>query len=280
MHETETAIIARDFLEKASRELVDYSIGFVKIEEKQDPIDAKLGGSGTLVLVEGKHAILTADHVLDHLPNSGKVGLVLPTRFGAQLHRVTVDMTLAQKVRIARGHVESEGPDLGTLLIPTDVVGTIKSIKSFYNLSRRQNQHLSHPLPIDLGVWMLCGMADEWTSDTVPEHDYERVKTFQGICADGKVSNERTTKGFDYLDFETKYDGSYEGPESYEGFSGGGLWQIVVAKTQNSDLVIKDKVLSGVAFYQSALVDAHRTILCHGRHSVYQATVDAIKNIS
>jgi len=278
MDATESVTIARDLLEKAASELADYSIGFVKLKETDSSMDGELGGSGTLVSINGRHAILTADHVLENLPDSGDIGLILPTRFEAKLHRVTLDMALAQKIKIARGSVESEGPDLGVLLIPTPTVNTIKSNKSFYNLSKQYNQ-VSGNLPIDLGIWLLCGMAHEWTSDTTPEHGYQRVKIFRGICGAGIVSNERRDGGFDYLDFETKYDGAYEGPQSYGGFSGGGLWQLVVAKTQNGDLLIKENILSGVIFYQSALEDNRRTIICHGRQSVYRAA-DAITKAS
>jgi hypothetical protein len=98
--------------------LAYYAVGFAKIVDETNVEDAMLGGSGTLVSVEGRHAILTADHVLGNLPDTGLVGLILPTRFKAQLQRVTLDMALSTKVRIARGEVASEGPDLAALLLP------------------------------------------------------------------------------------------------------------------------------------------------------------------
>lgn len=279
MGEAETEAMARNLLARSASELADYSIGFVKLYEGESSIDGELGGSGTLVSINGRYAILTADHVLENLPNTGNVGLILPTRYGAQLHRVTLNMALAQKVRIARGTVESDGPDIGVLLIPTPIVSTIKASKSFYNLDKK-NPEGSDSLPIDRGFWLLCGMAHEWTRDTSPEHGYQKVKIFRGICGAGIVSSERSVGEFDYLDFETTYDGAYEGPESYGGFSGGGLWQIDVAKTQNGELVIKDKILSGVIFYQSALENNCRTIVCHGRRSVYEEAAEAIRNAS
>lgn len=279
MNERETAIVGRELLENAAQDLADYAVAFAKINEENDPEDAGLGGSGTLVSVEGRHAILTADHVLDNLPDTGLVGLILPTRFQAQLHRVTLNMAQTTKIRIARGEVASEGPDLGALLLPTPIVSIVQSIKGFYNLSKRQELFSSAPT-IDLGVWILSGMADEWTSDTTPEHGYQRVKVFRGICGAGVVSNQRNTKDFDYIDFETKYEGFYEGPQSYKGFSGGGLWQLIVAKAGTGELVIKDKILSGVAFYQSPLVDNRRSIICHSRQSIYMSAIHAVRENS
>lgn len=279
MNEMETAIVGRELLENATQDLADYAVGFAKIDEENDVEDAMLGGSGTLVSVEGRHAILTADHVLGNLPDTGVVGLILPKRFQAQLHRVTLDMALTTKIRIARGKIASEGPDLGALLLPAPIVSIVQSIKGFYNLSKRQEVFSSAPT-IDLGVWVLCGMAHEWTSDTKPEHGYQRVKVFRGICGAGVVSNQRNANDFDYIDFETKYEGIYEGPQSYKGFSGGGLWQLIVAKTSAGELVIKDKILSGVAFYQSTLVKNRRSIICHSRQSIYRSAIDAIRENS
>ncbi|MFZ1981579.1 MAG: hypothetical protein WAU61_09750, partial [Smithella sp.] len=147
-------------MENATKDLADHAVGFAKINEKNNVEDALLGGSGSLVSVEGRHAILTADHVLDNLPDTGTVGLILPTRFQAQMHRVTLDMDLCIKIRIARGKVKSEGPDLGALLLPEPIVSIVESLKGFYNLSKRQKLFCSAPT-IDLGVWVLCGMVHE-----------------------------------------------------------------------------------------------------------------------
>lgn len=279
MADTETAVVARHLLETASNELADYAAGFAILEGKGPITDAVLGGSGTLVTVGSRYAVLTADHVLENLPNSGEVGLILPTRFQAKLHKVVIDMALAHKIRIARGQVESEGPDLGALILPETVASTIKSTKSFYNLTRRQQASSGLPA-IDLGVWLLCGMAHEWTSDSAPEHGYKKVKIFRGICGAGIVANERTSGQYDYIDFMTKYDEAYEGPQSFEGFSGGGLWQLVIAKESTGELVVREKVLSGVAFYQSALVEEHRSVVCHARQSIYGVAMGAIENAS
>lgn len=265
----------RKLLAEAASQLSDYSISFLKIRDEK-PVDAELAGSGTLIVVGSRYAVLTACHVLEHLPNSGPVGLVLSTRLGARLHRATLDMTYATKMRVGRGAIESEGPDIGVLLLPTPIVGAIKAVKSFYNLV--QHQHQVHGNDGDGIVWMLCGMAHEWTRDGTPERGYERVKVFRGCCGAGIVENARVVGEFDYVDFKAKYDDAYEGPHCYGGFSGGGLWQLVVAETPGGELAVKKKVLSGVIFYQSKLEDHTRTIVCHGSQSVYRVVLNAIES--
>ena len=85
---------------------------------------------------------------------------------------------------------------------------------------------------------------------------------------------------FDYLINNVLYNDLYEGPENYRGFSGGGLWQLLV-KPNGDKLEIADKLLSGVAFYESKKksIDGQitREITCHGRTSLYQVLIDALR---
>lgn len=238
----------RKLLEEASIELVDYQIGFVILNKAVTPEDAVLAGSGTLVEIDGICAILTADHVVENLPDKGEIGLVLPTRFPAQLHRALFEIELSNKITVARGKIESDGPDLALHTIPQSLVGTLKAKKAFYNLSKRRDQILENPPSINEGIWLITGMPEELTTDIPPERGFERVKVFKGICGAGIISNEYSKIGYDYLEFETKYNENYEGPESYKGYSCGGLWQLKIAKSQDGVFQIKERILAGVVF--------------------------------
>jgi hypothetical protein len=265
----------RHILKEANQRLSDYAIGFVKINAKSGDIDADLAGSGTLVTAGSCYAILTADHVLGVLPNTGELGLVLPTRLGPQLHRCTLQMDFAQKVQIAPASNDCNGPDLGLLLLPPTDVGKLSASKTFYNLTKRRDRMLSAPLDLKVGVWFLCGMVAERTSDLTPERGFKRVKGFHGLSGAGVVSGERTAGDFDYLHFEAKYNEAYQGPESFKGFSGGGLWQVELVE-RDGNLEIAEVLLSGVAFFQSDIVGDVRTIFCHGRRSIYGKAYNAL----
>lgn len=119
------------------------------------------------------------------------------------------------------------------------------------------------------------GMVHEQTIDLPLERGFTRVKGFHGHCGAGVVSAERVSGIYDYLDFEANYGAGYEGPGSFEGYSGGGLWQMVYAE-RDGEFEIKDALLSGVVFYQSALTNESRTIYCHGRRSVYEIAFEAL----
>jgi hypothetical protein len=269
----------RKLLEEASNELADYQVGFVILYKNAAPEDALLAGSGTLVEIDGTYAILTADHVIENLPQKGEVGLILPTRFPAQAHRAVIEIEFSNKITVSRGAIEAEGPDLAFLTIPQPFVGTIKAKKTFYNLCKRRSRILKRQSSINEGVWLITGMVEELTSEIPPERGYERVKVFRGICGAGIIGREYRKDGFDYLEFEAKYNENYEGPQSYKGYSGGGLWQLIIDKSKDGVFQIKEKILSGVVFYQSPITGIIRSIKCHGRLSIYDAAIDHIKEV-
>lgn len=277
MDESVTIEKKHKVLQTASEEIAHYVIGFAKLVENRGIEDALLAGSGTLITIDRMHGILTADHVLENLPEAGQVGLILATMGRPELHRLTIDMQLAEKVRIARGKVESEGPDLGILVLPPANIGIISASKSFYNLSGRCEDILSCPTSIDKGAWLLSGLIEERTTEAEPEAGFQKVKVFRGICGGGIVKGESERKGFDYLDFEANAQGLYEGPESFKGLSGGGLWQFLISKSKEGEIEVTDKILSGVAFYQSSWENRVLNINCHGRQSIYGTAIEAVR---
>jgi hypothetical protein len=277
MDKREDVLVTHQFLEEASREISYYTVGFVKLHENTTPIDAQLAGSGTLVEIDGIHAILTADHVIESLPQQGEVGLILATLPPAQLHRVTIPMEFVEKLRVARGPSESDGPDLAIFILPQSQLGMIRAIKSFYNLSKRRDRILENRPPIDIGVWVLSGIAHEWTMDAPLEKGYKRIKIFKGLYGAGIVDAEYKAHGYDFLEFKAKYNERYEGPGSFQGFSGGGLWHLLLSKSEDEKLRVADVILSGVAFYQSSIEEHMRTIKCNGRLSIYKNVIDLVK---
>lgn len=75
------------------------------------------------------------------------------------------------------------------------------------------------------------------------------------------------------------YEEKSELPISFGGISGGGVWQVPLLKTKEGEIQAKEPIFSGVAFYQTAIVDKKRTIRCHGRRSVYESVYKALRNV-
>ncbi|MCI0639674.1 MAG: hypothetical protein L0Y70_11405 [Gemmataceae bacterium] len=95
-------------IEDVIKELACSTVGFLRIDQARGP-DADLLGSGVLVSVGAQRAILTAHHVLEVLPTSGRIGLLL----GRTTQPHSIDTGGVSVLKIARGTQDSVGPDIG-----------------------------------------------------------------------------------------------------------------------------------------------------------------------
>jgi len=233
---------------------------------------ARLIGSGTFISISGRVGILTAAHVTDLLRGSYSLGLTLTER----VHKYTMESEYLEVMRIAKGLVDSEGPDLAFIALPPAKLGTIQASKTFHNLDRNHQRMLDAPPDFDMGVWALCGVPDVETTEEIPEKGFESLKGFRGYCGFGGIRSTYAAGEYDYCDFEVKHDSSPNIPTSFGGFSGGGLWQIPLLKLPEGKISPKEYILSGVAFYQTERAGLYRSVKCHGRKSIYDVFYKAM----
>jgi hypothetical protein len=262
--------------------LTNFLIGFVSLAVKHGEPDIRLGGSGTLVTIDGAEGILTAGHVTNSLKANRYIGVILASSGPTEPHRVSFKAELSTDFILPTNYGPTPNrPDLGFLVPPPDVLSSLRARKSFYNLSKRQAEILQSPPSIDLGLWVLSGLADEWTTEGAPARQFSSIKNFRGQHGVAIVTDEYDEGDCDYLIYEALYNDLYEGPERFGGYSGGGLWQLLISAENGPPHVIK-RVLSGVAFYESELKTVGnritRDIVCHGRRSVYKAMVEYVRS--
>lgn len=270
--------IPQELFEEIKGKLSHYVVGFVRIRENESFEDADLIGSGTLVESDGVYGILTANHVIEALTETGVIGLILSSVLFPAEHRYTLRVGHLKMVPVVRRptYCESEGPDLGVVVLPSTYLGTIKARKSFYNLSSSRDEILTTPLANNIGIWFLCGSPSELTTEEDPRGGFGRVKRFYGLFGAGGVQKGYTSGKYDYLEFYVRC-GKNQLPESYGGISGGGLWQVPIQRSPDGKLKAKEPILSGVAFYQSSMANHMRSIKCHGRKSIYKVMYDVMK---
>lgn len=225
-------------------------------------------GSGTLVELDGRRGVLTAWHVLEPLTLEADVSLtggVGDSKFGG------VRLKFHPELRLKIAHRPGgSGPDLGFLGLPDDVAGSLTRA-SFFNLGRasRAAQILGSPPISPLDSCFVTGIVEEFTRDVPAERGLRELKEFRIACFSGHAHQEAAVAGFDYLRFEPNDDGSGSLPFSYGGCSGGGLWRLTPSTLQ--------PVFSGIAFWQSDVMAGKRDLRCHGRISIHQRAVEAIR---
>src|SRR5438105_333341 len=118
--------------EQISKDISQFIIGFARLSVKNNVEDAVSAGSGSLVTVGSLHGILTAAHVLDALPTTGKVGLVTYADNPARFDRQAITMEHTDSVVMRGKKFGPIGPDLGFLRLPEQEIGWLKAKSSFY----------------------------------------------------------------------------------------------------------------------------------------------------
>jgi hypothetical protein len=226
-----------------------FGIYYVKGEER-----LKFAGTGTLVVAGNYYGILTAAHVWEVLEATAKVAITMTDKIN---HRYAIDVKSINAIALERSATEwdEHGPDLAFLHIPNEFVGEIEACHVFEDLERP---------PQKLGVdafeyWMVMGTPAELGIFT----DIHASVEINGCNVDPRYVPGTP----DFYDFELDVHG-HGIPKSYGGFSGGGLWRLLVFSSPLTGKVDWAYRLKGVMFWEFEPVNNRRVIRCHGHETI------------
>jgi hypothetical protein len=229
-------------------------VGFALVSIVGNAEDATLGGSGTLVTIDDYMGILTADHVVRNFfkhKEKGAVGLILAQHGEGLTHKLLINPKPEECIVFRRLPYSAEGPDLAFVPLDHETIGAVKPKKTLYNLTKRRERMLSNPPATEMGAWLISGMAHEWTKDAADPSPFAKKKIFKGMIGEVRLASRKVEKGLDYQSIYAMVEPESGWPQSYEGYSGTGVWQILV-KEVDGHLQIGERLLSCVAFYESA----------------------------
>ena len=264
--------IPETLISSCNEYLWHYTVGFVRVEQSGRVEDAILLGSGVLVKVGQVRAILTADHVLDVLPRSGRLGLVLSQKEG----RTTIDVSGTTNLSIGRGDDPERGPDIGAVLLDHSTASALEAQKSYYNLDIRKDQILNSPPGDREGIWIVQGFVEEMTVEEPAPSRYNRVKAFCQFGAVGGVEDYVSCGKHDYYSFPLAGPPSKDIPSNFGGCSGGGFWHALLVVNENDELAIDKILLQGLAYFQRPPREGLSALRCHGFRSIYDVAYRAI----
>lgn len=239
--------------ESVVRNLGDFTVALLAIRDSSKGRLA-LAGTGTLVVIDGAHFILTARHVWDEVLNEAdQIGLTLKPEIDHKFGIARREFTVSGLPKPAEWN--EWGPDLVLLRIPAESVGKIGAYKSYWNLQGRIEINAEV-----LEVTVLLGTPAELGEFTDTHAELEISGMFLG------PEKQQERDGFDYLDYEI--DLSYpDVPRDFGGVSGGGVWRVFLYCSQDGEIDWK-MTFHGTAYYQLQIVDEHRPIRCHGPKSI------------
>lgn len=256
------------------KSLMPYTVGVYRGEQQL--------GTATLIQCDGRKGLLTAHHVI-HRPNpplditpTSTEKLLLAIM--EQRHSFQIPAKYLQEIEIGIPVTDPVGPDLTFIEIPPgDELGTLTSIKSFWNLDYKPEERIAYASD-DSGVWVKIGLPNEWEkSEKMDDHTIEVASKFIGFFGSAESSRRYEENGYDFVDTEAHYGGIDKLPSSFGGLSGGGLWKIKLLKNSVTGIWEHgEAVFCGVPFYEEANSDGVRVIRCHYVKSVYVRGRNAI----
>lgn len=272
----ERSILFKDIPEAVRSSIVtqlrDFSIGFTRATPATPSQRVGLIGSGTLVKAGDRYAILTAHHVVEVLPRTGRLGVLLES----SNHMTSLDTGGLRFLTIARGTDDSVGPDLGAVILAEPIASALRAQKRFFDLGAAREPLLKNPPADEHGMWVASGFPDELTSRDTQRGVFH--VTFRNQALLGTVERCEVVDGYDYFHCPVDVDDRVNVPDKFNGMSGGGLWQLQLAQKEDGTLLARAAQLSGVIFYQLPTTATQCGLRCHGRQSVYEAAFEAILN--
>jgi Trypsin len=253
-----------DLRQRIVRDLGGSTVALFGVVDSNGGDLLKLAGTGSLVVVSDSHGILTAAHVWDDaLKSAAKVGITLTDNIN---HKCLIDVQAIVPTIIRPGSSgwNEWGPDMAFLRIPSEFVGGIKAFQVFENLAKP---------PKTLNVESL----ERWVAMGTPKE----LGTFTKTHAEVQISGDFVDPRFhfrgehDYYDFQV--DTTRAGmPKSFGGFSGGGLWRVLVHRSPVTGKLDWAQRLKGVMFWQSPVVKGKRLVRCHGPRSLLALVEKAV----
>ena len=245
---------------KISNDIKHYNVIFV--------LKDKRCASGTLVTINGYHGILTAHHVAEPVMNEREVGLCIAEKAHGLLLRTAHCQHVP--IGIPKNEFSPElGPDLSFIIIrDVKLLETLRSIKSFCNLEKRDLEYFESPL--NKMSWFISGSPFEASAQIETSPNNELVK-FQNFIGHATFHSQTEDEGFDFFKLIVP-SGQGNFPINCKGMSGGGMWlvPITIEDENNLDTIRNEiPILAGVSFCQSAVKNDERIITGHSYKSIY-----------
>ncbi len=231
-------------------------------------------GCATFVKCGNKHGLLTAQHVaksLNLISNSND-------NLGIAINNVPSAFTIEKKYlkhhEVGVPLCEEFGPDIAFLeILDYNKLGWIKAYQSFWDVSFDTGRNIMGArLCNSEGLWAIAGMPEEFTETLGPQKSFDQLLGLPAQAFFGGTEKTFEKYGFDYIESKADYNSRDALPKTFGGISGGGLWEIPMSVSSNNmdTLQIKEPILSGLVFYETAFSNNSRLLRCHGPKSIYE----------
>jgi hypothetical protein len=269
--------VSQDLLHSISNSVYPFVVGLIHRDD--------LVGSGTLVRLGDRRGILTAYHVVHNVVpkfdfragSQDSLGLIILPHERVHRFEIPLGVGVTTVIDIAKPTVEELGPDLSFIEIkPSHHLDQLEACRDFFNLGVNREKGLR----MDLGKkdpMVISGFCHEGHTLERDKDGFSLVKGFKGFAGFTSIENRNEHANYDLCDVGIDYSLDDDVPKSFGGYSGGGLWHIVLTKDENTGKVgHRPPMFAGVIFYQEQISETRKILRCHLTNSVYGLAINAI----
>lgn len=262
-----------DLLDEVIEKIKPFVIGLLRINKGTSGEEVHLLGSGTLIQMQDKYCIITAQHLANELEKFDELGL----NIASYEHKVVVQTSSLRIVKIGKYDVDCMGQDLAVIILPEETIGTLKARKAFWNMAYWQQIVLSKSIDPNIGIWILCGFPYVMANTVGTSSHFDSTKRCCCLCGYTGVEKYWDKDEFDYLSLSVSYENRTDLPDTFEGVSGGGIWRAVLYRSDDGKISSSEPLFLGVAFWQTKPKNNLRSIIGHGWRSIYETIPKLMK---
>ena len=246
-----------------------HAVGFLAIDRSGLGRSSSSAGSGTLVEFLGIRGVATAAHVAATLKTLPEVGIM---RFkpGRTYEAISCRGDQLEVTSVGSPPFGPDGPDLAFIRLPVEVENRLAATNAFFNsLVRARLLDQGHSRPPGK-LWFVTGTISEMSNSLGVDGSSSKME-HGAIKGAGHVESVEIKNGCDCLDFRISHHEKFPAPSSYQGLSGGGLWEL------GEGVGLLDRTLVGLAYHQSERDgEGNRIIRCHGPLALHEVLYLAV----
>lgn len=246
-----------------------HAVGFVALDRSGSGPSSRSAGSGTLVDFHGIRGVATAAHVAETLKILPEVG-IMRFKQGRTYEAISCRGDQLEITTVGSPPFGADGPDLAFIRLPVDIENRFAATNAFFNSRVRAELQQQGRSRSPAELVFVTGTISEMSKSLGVVGSSSKME-HGAINGVGRIEAFEVKHGCDCLDFRIFHHERFPAPSSYEGLSGGGLWQL----GEGADLL--SRTLIGVAYYQSAQdSEGGRIIRCHGPLALHEVLYLAV----
>ncbi len=214
-------------------------------------------GSGTFILFKGFYYVVTAAHVIENIWDHEFFGFLVRDKKNI----IKLQTKYYESFMLKAYDYTVSGPDLGVIKLNPIDVSKVSAAKSFLDIEKQQDIKSNMVFKKENSLWCTTGF---------PVEKVKRLK--EGTRVFGQLTlldleGDYILSGYHFLKFNMKGSKCSDGLKSYEGMSGGSVWQIIIGGSSDN-LVVVLNIFSGVIFYQLDEDLEHRPLVSQKTHDL------------